>query len=144
MKLDFKALLGLSSRPEKHRDLKLAVAELLMEIARADLNVGPAELQIVHTHLQAAYGLSEQEMTALIDMARSRVEQAVSLHDTVSQVNASLDADQKRELMRTLWQVAYADGRLDPYEEALMRRLSDLLYIPHDVFIQEKLGVTGA
>ena len=143
MKFDFKTLLGRVARQESPKDLKLAIAELLMEIARADLKVGTAELGIVHAHLRTAYGLSDEEIESLSVLAQSRVEQAVSLHDTVGQVNDALDPEQKRELLRTLWQVAYADGRLDPYEEALLRRLSELLYIPHRIFIQEKLGVAG-
>jgi uncharacterized tellurite resistance protein B-like protein len=37
-----------------------------------------------------------------------------------------------------LWQVAYADGSLDPYEEALVRKIADLIYVPHREFIQAK------
>ena len=47
----------------------------------------------------------------------------------------------RRELLRMLWRVAYADGRLDKYEEALLRKLGDLLFLSHDDFIREKLAV---
>ena len=30
-----------------------------------------------------------------------------------------------------MWRVAYADGGLDPYEDHLVRKISNLLYVPH-------------
>lgn len=141
--LNLKRLLSRSIPAQDQHTPKLAVAELLMEIARADLTLGTAERKVIHAHLQSAYELSDAEITELTDTAHARVEASVSLHDTVQLINSALDAERKRALLRVLWQVAYADGRLDPHEEALLRRLSDLLYIPHSVFIQEKLGVAG-
>ena len=37
--------------------------------------------------------------------------------------------------------VAYADGHVDKYEEHYLRKLGNLLYVPHSVFIQTKLEV---
>jgi uncharacterized tellurite resistance protein B-like protein len=42
-----------------------------------------------------------------------------------------------------LWQVAYADQRLDPHEELLLRQITDLLHLDHDDFIRVKLEVLG-
>jgi len=59
----------------------------------------------------------------------------VSLFDYVKVLNAGLDAAGKRALMEMLWEVAYADGRIDKYEEHLLRKLADLLYIPERDYI---------
>ena len=48
--------------------------------------------------------------------------------------------DDKVQLITSLWKVAYADGDLDKYEEHLIRRVADLLYVPHDAFIRAKLS----
>jgi len=120
--------------------LKLSVAQLLLEIARADAHVGAPELHTIRGHLSAAYGLDPEQLDRLMDQAAAHVEQAVSLYDTVKLINQACGPEEKLQLVRALWQVAYADRRLDAYEEALLRRLADLLYVPHASFIREKLN----
>jgi uncharacterized tellurite resistance protein B-like protein len=141
MKSFLKRFLRTAAPAAEAQTPQLAVAQLLLEIARADLNADSTELATVRAHLAEAYALDEAALDALMATAAARVEQAVSLHDTVKTVNDALNAERKSDLMRALWQVAYADGRLDPYEEALLRRLADLLYVPHATFIREKLAV---
>ena len=120
---------------------QLAMAQLLLEMARADLRMGDMEMVTIRRHLAAAYGLDDEALDGLIASATNNVEKAVSLHRTVQVINGSLGVEDKNKLIRALWQVAYADGRLDPYEEALLRRLADLLFVSHDNFIREKLAV---
>lgn len=122
---------------------RLAGAVLLLELARADFAQQPAELDALRRELMRAYGLSDAEVEALLDRARDHSRHSVSLHAHLDTLNRELDAAGKRELLAMLWRVAYADGRLDPQEEALIRRLADLLFIPHAVFIQEKLGAAA-
>lgn len=116
-----------------------AVAELLFEIARSDLGIASSELSAIRKHLTQAYGLAEAQLDVLMAQAQAQVEHAISLHDTVKTVNEMLSPDDKAGLIGALWQVAYADGKIDPYEEALLRRLADLLHVSHSVFIREKL-----
>ena len=141
MKFDLKSFF--QSSPEKgppdEQAQRLAVTQLLLEIARADLNTDPREIATIRTLLAQAYGLDDAALDELMQTAGARVDKAVSLYDTVEVLNQRLDAAGKARLMRALWQVAYADGHLDPHEEAMLRRLADLLYVSHDTFIQEKL-----
>jgi uncharacterized tellurite resistance protein B-like protein len=118
---------------------RLAVAQLLLEIARSDLTIAEAEMKVVRSHLARAYALDDAQLDALVAAAGAHVERAVSLHGTVQVINQALGPEDKARIIGGLWQVAYADGRLDPYEEALLRRLADLLYVPHATFIREKL-----
>ena len=37
-----------------------------------------------------------------------------------------------------MWEVAFADGKLDPFEEALIRKTAELLYVDHAQFIKTK------
>lgn len=122
---------------------QLAVAQLLFEIARADLGVRPEEMSAIRRHLGEAFQLTPAALDDLLSRASEKTEQAISLYDTVETVNRTLDAAQKASLIGGLWQVANADHQLDPYEEALLRRVADLLYVPHSVFIREKLRTLG-
>lgn len=138
-----KTLFDTSPVPRAAAAPEMAVAQLLLEIARADLGTQPAELEVIRQHLAQAYGLDSARLDAFIADARTRTEAAVSLHDSVETLNRSLDPTQKSALVGQLWRVAFADQRLDPHEEALLRRLADLLHVPHSDFIREKLAVRG-
>ena len=83
-------------------------------------------------------------LPGLLADARSRARQSVSLHDYVQTLNQSLDAAGKRRLIAMLWQVAVADGRVDKYEEHLLRRLVDLLYIPMADYVQAREDAVAA
>lgn len=137
MSFDLRRLFG--NKPTPPPSAAQAVAELLLEIARADLSTTASEIGLIRSHLGKAYGLNDPQLDSLMAEAEARVERSVSLHDTVQTVNQRLSAEDKAQLIGALWQVAYADQRLDPHEEALLRRLADLLHVPHSVFIREKL-----
>ncbi|HCL10941.1 MAG TPA: hypothetical protein DHW66_01840, partial [Alteromonas sp.] len=55
-------------------------------------------------------------------------------------LNEGMSAELKERVMRGLWQVAYADATLSPDEEHIIRKIADLLYIPHSRFIKAKLA----
>ena len=122
---------------------RLAVAQLLLEMARADFAQDAAEIATIRDLLSRAYSLSTEEIDGLLAQAGERVARSISLYDAVNVVNAALGHDERRELLKMLWLVAYADGKLDKYEEALLRKLADLLFVSHSDFIREKLTVIG-
>lgn len=119
----------------------LSVALLLLELARSDFEIADTERRRVAEILARRYGLAADAAQALIQQAGAQGEDAVSLYDYVKVLNAKLDPQGKRELMELLWEVAYADGRIDQYEEHLLRKLADLLYVPQRDYIGAKLAV---
>lgn len=142
MKFNLARLFGLTAdaaATDSAQSAALLVAQLLIEIARSDLKVQDAELAVMRRHLAEAYDLSDEQLDRLIAEASRKVDAATSLYDTVKRINDRFDAEQKAGLMRALWQVAYADGQIDGYEVALLRRVADLIYVSHEVFIREKL-----
>jgi uncharacterized tellurite resistance protein B-like protein len=122
---------------------QVACAVLLLECARADFDHQPVELQAVREALGAHFGIGGADLENLIAQAGREAEQSISLHDYVARLNGELSAEDKAAVMDMLWRVAYADGRLDPQEEALIRRLAELLYVPHAQFVRSKLAVAG-
>ncbi len=116
----------------------LALAVLMVEAARADHGHQPEELRTIRSTLCHALKLSEAEAEALLQQAIARSEASISLHEFISTLNAELDAAGKEELLRWLWQVAHADGHVDVQEEALIRRVADLLYVSHSVFVRSR------
>ena len=132
-------------RDETSRDpapaRRLAVATLLVEIARADFEVDSSERTAIRRMLAGAYGLDPKSARILVEEAERAVEKAVSLYEFTSRLNEELSPPEKVEIIEMLWRVAYADGRLDKYEEHLVRKAADLLYVPHRRFIRAKLKI---
>lgn len=120
-----------------HR-LNLATAALLIEIARADSDFDATEQAAIQGLLADALDLSGDEIAELVRLATEESRESTSLHEFTRLINESYSIDDKRRLMEQLWRVAYADGRIDRYEEQLLRRIADLLHIRHSEFMQAR------
>lgn len=122
----------------------LAVAALLLEVLRADYDVAPAERQQVMASVATLLGLGSGETQALVEEAERHIDQSHDLYQFTSQINRSFSEVEKVRLLEALWRVADADLTVHKYEEHLIRRIADLLHVPHSSFIATKLRVTGA
>jgi uncharacterized tellurite resistance protein B-like protein len=118
--------------------LSLAVAALLFEISKADHEVGDDERQVMGAAIKNVCGVSAEDIDQLLEDADGAVEKAVSLYDFTSVINEHLNREKKYEILLLLWRVAYADGRLDRYEEYFIRKITDLLHLSHQDFIRAK------
>ncbi len=121
--------------------LQLAAAALLIEISRADNEVTVEERESIRQAITSTYGLSPAEAAELIDLAEGAVDESVSFYDFTHRLNQALDYRQRIAIVRMLWQVACADGHIDRYEDYYIRKIADLLYVPHSEFIRAKLQV---
>jgi uncharacterized tellurite resistance protein B-like protein len=121
-----------AASPEERQ--QLALAALLVEMARADFDESADEHQEIQRLLAGHFELSEAEAADLLKKAASAMDEAVCLFDFTRALHDSLDYEQKLAVVTLLWQVALSDERLDKYEEYLMRKVGDLLYIsPADI-----------
>jgi len=126
---------------EEANALPMACALLMFEILRADYRADAAELNKISQHIRTAFGFSQDEARRLMQQAQQQSDEMVSLHEVVRTINEAYSADEKRNLLKMLWDVAYADGELDSNEEYTLRRLADLLHVPHRDFIKTKHAV---
>ncbi|WP_376694794.1 tellurite resistance TerB family protein [Wenzhouxiangella sp. EGI_FJ10305] len=115
-----------------------AAAIIMLEMAATDEQRDDSELAVIHRAMQDAFGIDEAELDELIRDAEVLRRESVSLHDFTRDLKAHLDRDERAQLVEWLWRVAWADGRVDRYEEQLLRRLADLLAVPHPEFIRRK------
>ncbi len=125
---------------ESEHAYQLATAALLMEISRADQDVSDAERDAVTQAVRRTFDLDDTETSALVELAEAEAEDATSLYDFTRLINDNFDHQQKQRVVEMLWQVAFADGNADNYEEHLIRRIADLIHVPHRGFIRAKLA----
>lgn len=117
---------------------QLAVAALLVEIAMADYHFSDIEANKLHQLLIQKFSLTTNEISELVDLAKTESNHATSLHQFTQIVNSQCSQDDKFRLIKAMWEMAYADGDLDKYEDYMIRKVADLIYVPHSEFIRAK------
>lgn len=132
---------GTVEAPDPQAQERLAIALLLAEMARANFQVQAAERDKIAELLARRYSLQPEQARQLTERALARADDATSLFDYIRTVNQRLDYPARCRLMELLWQVAYADGELDPLEEQRLRKLAGLLYVDDADFVRTKLKV---
>lgn len=128
---------GASSNLSPHQK-QLAVAALLIEVAMADHKFDDKELDSLSHALERKYSLTDAEITELISAAKSESNHATSLHQFTQIVNQYCNSIEKFNVIKAMWEIAFADGSLDKYEDYLIRKVADLIYLPHSEFIRAK------
>ncbi|AFV00833.1 TerB family tellurite resistance protein [Simiduia agarivorans] len=118
---------------------QLAAIALLVEVGMADGHLDEAETASLCRAIERTFGLSPAETKAMIERARQAQSDAVSHFEFTRVINAEFEPEQKFELVLAMWQLAYADGNLDRYEEHTIRKLAELMYLPHSEFIRAKV-----
>lgn len=119
--------------------LKLATAALLIEVSRADFDVGEEERRAVVEALERSFGLDRSETEELVALAEQEVEQSISLYEFSRLCDVNFTPEQKKHVVGLLWDVAYSDEKLAEREEYLIRKIAKLLHVSHRDFIDEKL-----
>ncbi|TVO36968.1 TerB family tellurite resistance protein [Vibrio algivorus] len=121
-------------------DTNLAIAALLCQVSQADHSVDEKEEATKIQMLGKLLSLTEADAKTLLQEATLRSENSASLYEFTDQLR-DLEHQQRFELIQSMWQVAYADHHLDPIEEAIIRKVAELLYVNHSDFIRAKLSV---
>ncbi|WP_158968456.1 TerB family tellurite resistance protein [Paraglaciecola sp. L3A3] len=134
----FKKQLQIEERDSEHT-LELATAVLFYEVMRADNKFENVEQVMFRQQLEKHFNLSQEQLSTLCDLSRKQAEHAVDYQQFTRVINSVYKAEQKRTILDSLWSIAFADNQLSPDEEYTIRKIADLLYIPHTQFIQSKL-----
>ena len=119
----------------------LTCAALLVEVMNSDHELDEREHQEFMAVLQQSYNIAESDLEELIQLAKGEAFEATSLYEFTKLINDSYDYEQKVELIENMWRIAFSDKRLDKYEDHLIRKVSELIYVSHSDFIKTKLKV---
>ena len=114
---------------ERESALRLATAVLMVDVARADSDFDESEFDHLLQLIQSHFDLSAEDSAELVNEANDKADELVSVHGFTQLLHEHLDEDEKARIVGLLWRIAYADGRLDKYEDSLVLKISDLLYV---------------
>lgn len=134
-------LLGLDREQDQQESacIDRASAALMAEVMAADHAWDQVEVDAIRGLMQEVLNLSESDANEILDAVLEEQKERHDLFQITRVVNQQYAEPQKFELLKCLWRVAYADGNLDAWEEHMIRRIADLLHLPHRLFIQAKL-----
>jgi uncharacterized tellurite resistance protein B-like protein len=141
----FEAHMGSAAtgRDARHA-VALATAALLVEVGRLDREIDAAERAVMLRAVREKFGLSAEEAETLIGLAEDEAREATDYYQFTSLINRHFSQEQRQRVIELMWQVAYADAELSAHEQHVMRKIADLLYVPHSAYIAAKLRARDA
>ena len=119
--------------------IKACIA-LLLETSMADEVLDESELVTLKDSLIKDFSIDEDEIDELIEISKKNIDDSNSLYDFTRDINDNLDSEERIKLIESMWKIAYADGNIDKYEEHIIRKVSNLIYVAHSDFIKAKIN----
>lgn len=123
------------------KKLQIAACAILLEMAKSDDNCTDDELNEILKIMQKMFNLDKDYAEKLIEAAKSRLIQSISIYEFTGIINDHFTREQKFELMKNLWRLIYSDRRLDRYEDQLVKKIGAMLLLEHKNVIAAKLIV---
>jgi len=124
--------------------LALATAALLVEVVRLDGGLEAVERDAVLRAVNTKFGLSPEEADELVALAEAEAREATDYHRFTSLLDQNFSPAQRVRVIEHMWHVAYADSTLSSWEQHLIRKVADLLYVPHAEYVAAKLRARDA
>lgn len=124
--------------------IDLACAALMIEVMNSDHELDARESAEFVAVLQQHLDVSPEDIEEITGLARKEAQQATSLYEFTSLINESYDYQQKLGLISNMWRIAFSDAKLDKYEDHLIRKIAELIYVTHTDFIRTKLEAKEA
>ena len=134
------AIAAADDKPDLDRDeaIRMATAVLMIDVARADHVFDESEFDSVLQLVQSHFALPAEQAAELVVGANDKAEDLVSAYDFTKVLHEHLDHGEKAQIVSLLWKIAYADGRLDKYEDSLVLKISDLLHVSRGLVMRLK------
>jgi len=126
------------SADQAEHQLKIAATALMVEVMRVDDQKTESEVESVLLSIMQHFDMDRDEADQILQLASQALHDSTDYHQFTSLIKQHYGQSERQQMVLFLWQVAYADGSLDSYEEHVIRKVSDLLYVSHRDFIRLK------
>lgn len=110
-------------------EIELTAAILAYEVARSDGDVSKSELTILLNVIKQISSKVKKSEEKILSIIEEYSKNSTSFHDFIEDINQNYQKEDKLNLVKTLWDIAYADNILEVNEERLIRRISNLIKI---------------
>ena len=125
-------------KEEKPKNLKLIALCLAFEVANADNDIDLRERNLILEKISESIDISVLTEKEIFDVIQKESQKRVSFYDIIHDINKNLDKKEKIDILKMLWEIAYADKVLDVDEERIIRRSAEMLGINPSIVLQTK------
>ena len=123
---------------EKPKNLKLIALCLVYEVANADNDIDVRERDLILEKIKESIDVSILTEKEIFNVIQEESEKRVSFYDIIHDINKNLDKKEKVDVLKMLWEIAYADKVLDVDEERIIRRSAEMLGIKPSIVLKTK------
>ena len=125
-------------KKEQPKNLKLIALCLAFEVANADNDIDIREKDLILEKIKESVDVSVLTEKEIFDVIQEESERRVSFYDIINDINQNLDKKEKIDVLKMLWEIAYADKVLDVDEERIIRRSAEMLGIKPSIVLKTK------
>ena len=125
-------------KKEKPKNLKLIALCLAFEVANADNDIDIREKDLILEKIKESIDVTVLTEKEIFDVIKEESQKRVSFYDIIHDINKNLDKKEKIDVLKMLWEIAYADKVLDVDEERIIRRSAEMLGIKPSIVLQTK------
>ena len=124
---------------DEERSLMISTAVLFLEMAYSDFEISEQEIKEIRQTLSEFFKLKAHEVDELLSFAEESRNARNDIWKFTNLLKENLSHEQKQRILERLWDLIYSDQKVDKYEDALIRKLTNLLGLDHADMIAAKL-----
>ena len=113
------------------KDIQVATAVLLLEIAGADEDFAPEEVQACFRTMETQFGIDDSDTLSLMEDAQ-RARESAKVDVFINAVNENFSKEQKQKVVAMLWKVILADNLVDKYEQRFVSKVRKRLELTRE------------
>ena len=125
-------------KKEAQKNLKLIALCLVFEVANADNDIDPREQALILKKIKESIDIGILSEKQIFGVIKNESENRISFYDIIHDINSNLDQEEKINVLKMMWEIAYADEVLDVNEEKIIRRSAEMLGIKPSIVLQTK------
>ncbi len=123
----------------QEKKLQIATGALFLELANSDDDFSSGEKEKIISMMKKLFDLDDNHVRELLQLSEQKMEKSVSLYEYTNVINQYFSDEEKYRVIKNLWRLAYVDGKLDRYEDHIIRTINTNLKLPHSDFVAAKL-----
>ncbi len=109
--------------------LQISISALLIQTAAYDGVFDDIEKEKIKSLLKKYFDLTDEKLEELFSLSLIINDDSNDIQQFTRKLNENLDYDEKLEIIEMMWKIIIVDGRIDDYENSLIRKISGLLYV---------------
>ena len=128
-------------RRQRPHDIRIATCALLLEMSNIDGEFSALERESITSILKRNFDLSDEHATSILEASNEELKGSIDIWQFTNCINQNYSIEEKIRVVEMVWDVVYADGKLDKHEDYLVHKLATLLRLTHKQLIDAKLKV---